>query len=253
MESKTELVIDKALVEKKIQYGYRMSIEKYFSEGWEIFKKEWFLFSIYALLHIVIIYLAAVTVIGLLFVLYPLMMGYVIAANKVDNGEPLSFGDFFGGFKRLGKFALLTLIPMLIMFICLIPFGGVLAGVSSAMESGDANAISDMVGLGSLSFMYLILIFVGLLISLALFFAPYLIIFSNYDPLEAFKTSFKMAQKNIIQILLFVICVGILGSIGSFLCLIGVFASMGFAYTCYYPMMKDTLLNPENVNDNIPV
>ncbi len=242
-----ELTIDRTVVEQKLQNGYEFDIGSYLSSGWEIYKKEWLTFSIYALLVLIILTIVSITIIGLLFTAYPLMLGFFIGANKVENGESLSIGDMFGGFKKLPQLAILTLIPVLVMILVSLPFGGIWMGMSSI--SGDGGSMSEGVAMGSVFLMYGIMFIVGMVMSLALFFAPYLVFFGDYSAIEALKTSWKLSLKQPLMIVLFVILISLIAQIGSFLCLIGVFASMGFAYVCYYPAIKDVLFTGKLIRD----
>ena len=242
-----DLEIDRTVVEQKLQNGYEFDIGSYLSRGWEIYKKEWLTFSIYAFLALIILTIASITIVGLLFTAYPLMLGFFIGARRVENGEPLSIGDMFGGFKKLPQLAILTLIPVLIMLIITLPFGGVMMGMASI--SGDGASMAEGAAVGSVFLMYGIMFIAGIVMSLALFFAPYLIFFGDYSAIEAFKTSWNLSLKQPLLIILFMILIGMIAQIGSFLCLIGVFASMGFAYVCYYPAVKDVLFTGTQNNE----
>ena len=247
----TNLVIDSTLIDEKIQRGYNFNLGDYLSQGWEIFKKEWLTFSIYSLLMLVIIFIASITIIGLLFVIYPLLLGYFIGAEKVNRGENLSIGDMFGGFKKLPKLALLTLIPVAIMALVSLPFSGAFIGFANIADAnGSMDDVFGGAAMGSLMLMYLLMFIVGMVLSLALFFAPYLIFFGNYSVIDALKTSWQISLKQPLFIILFAILIGFIAQIGTLLCGIGVFASMGFAYVCYYPAIKDILFTPTHSIDN---
>lgn len=232
--------INRATIQRRIEEGYEFDLGNYLSQAWEIFKKEWLNFSLYSLLFLLIIFLSAFTVIGILFVIYPLLLGFFIGADKVKNGEPLSLGDMFGGFKKVGKLAILVLIPMLVIGLVMSPFIGSLA------LSANSEELSGM-AMGSMFLMYGLIFILGLLIKLALFFAPYLIFFGDYGAVEALKTSWKLSLKNPLMVILYGILIGFLAQLGTLICGIGVFVSLGFAYVCYYPAMKDILFD-EKIN-----
>ena len=157
----TNLVIDSTLIDEKIQRGYNFNLGDYLSQGWEIFKKEWLTFSIYSLLMLVIIFIASITIIGLLFVIYPLLLGYFIGAEKVNRGENLSIGDMFGGFKKLPKLALLTLIPVAIMALVSLPFSGAFIGFANMADAnGSMDDVFGGAAMGSLMLMYLLMFIV---------------------------------------------------------------------------------------------
>lgn len=232
--------INRATIQRRIEEGYEFDLGNYISQAWEIFKKEWLNFSLYSLLFLLIIFLSALTVIGTLFVVYPLLLGFFIGADKVKNGEPLSLGDMFGGFKKVGRLAILVLIPILIMGFVMSPF------IGSLVLSANSEEFSGM-AMGSMFLMYGLMFILGLLINLALFFAPYLIFFGDYGVVEALKTSWKLSIKKPLMIILYGILIGFLAQLGTLVCGIGVFVSLGFAYVCYYPAMKDILFD-EKIN-----
>lgn len=243
MNYNNELRINPDIVQNKIHNGYKFDIGRYLNDGWEIFKKEWLTFSIYSLLLFLIIMLAAMTIIGILFVAYPLMLGYFIGAHRVKTGQSLSIGDMFGGFKKIPQLALLTLIPVLAVLIFNIPF--VATGAFSFPDGPPEAAPAAMM------LMYPVMFAVGLAINLALFYAPYLILFGDYSVSDAIKTSWSLALKQPLMIVLYIILVGFIAQFGVFLCFIGVFVSMSFAYVCYYPAIKDVLFTDTNLKTEI--
>lgn len=249
--NETHDTIHRSTVDEKINHGYTFDIGEYFSQGWEIFRKEWLTFSIYSLLLFIIITLAAFTIIGLLFVVYPLYIGYFIGADKVKKGESLSVGDMFGGFKHnLGQLAILTLVPVIVMGVAMIPFFGTFATMASMAENSD---VAGGIATGSLFLMYPILFILGIILNLVLFFAPYLVFFGNYSAMEALKTSWKLSMKQPLWVILYGLLIGFVAQIGTMLCGIGVFTSFGFAYVCYYPVMKDILFNEKVDLKNNPL
>lgn len=237
-----ELIIQPEIVQSKINNGYKFDIGRYLNEGWEIFKKEWLTFSIYSLLYMLIVFFATLTIIGIFFVAYPLLLGYFIGAHRVKTGQTLSLGDMFGGFKNLPQVALLTLIPVLVMSIFFAPF--LLLGIFDA----DDFSSGFVAPTGAL-LMYSVTPIVGILLSMVLFFAPYLVVFGNYSAIDAIKTSWSLSIKQPLMIILFVILINFVAQFGIFFCLVGVFVSMAFAYICYYPAIMDVLYDETNQNE----
>ena len=90
-------------IENSIKEGYKFKISQYFSEGFEIFKKDMGSFVGYGLVVMIINLLSKFLpligyVIGLL--LTPLYAGFYVVANKITNGESYEFQSFFEGFNR---------------------------------------------------------------------------------------------------------------------------------------------------------
>ncbi|MXV37318.1 hypothetical protein GO491_01310 [Flavobacteriaceae bacterium Ap0902] len=240
--------ISETVIQDRLNSGYNFDIGNYISTGWEIFKKEWVTFSLYGLIMLVIV----MTGIGALFT-GALIIGFFIGADKVVKGEKLSLNDMFGGFnKNLGSLIVLMLIPIVIMGAIYSLFFGVLIGTSSFAPNDDAAAMAAM---GSMLIIYLLMFVIGMALSLAMFFAPYLVYFGDYAVIDAIKTSWKLSMKNVLMILLFTILIGFITQVGIFVCLIGIVVSMAFAYVCYYPLMKDVLfdqkITPEQISSRV--
>jgi uncharacterized membrane protein len=93
----------------------------------------------------------------------------------------------------------------------------------------------------------MIFVFLGVLlvyfVMIGLFFAPYLIHYGGYSGTEAVRSSFKLAFRNFWWLLLFVIVTGVIGSIGQYLCLVGMFASIAAASLMNYAMVKRVLMS----------
>ncbi|MGI9525531.1 MAG: hypothetical protein ACR2MS_00310 [Weeksellaceae bacterium] len=232
--------ISETIIQDRLNNGYNLDIGSYISTAWEIFKKEWLTFSLYSLIVLVII----ATGIGA-FAIYPLMLGFFLGADKVAKGQPLSISDMFGGFnKNLGKLILLFLVPFGVMLIIYIPFMGIIVGTGMlGSESSDAAGAVDVVAMGSMFLMYILIFIAAIVLSLALFFAPYLIYFGDYSVMDALKTSWKLAMKNVLMLIVYSLLISLITQIGIFACFVGIVASIAMGYVCYYPMIKDVLFN----------
>lgn len=233
--------IDSATVEAKIRDGYNFDFGKYISDGFNIFAKEWLMFSLYGLVSTIILSISLFTVIGFILILYPTMLGFSIAAEKVERGERLEFNDFFGAFKNLGQFAVLGLIV----------FGGIVLILAIyflmifAMTANPSQEPNPIAMLGIMLFFFVAIIGYYIL-QVLMIFTPYLIHYGNYSAVDAIKTSISVAKKNFWWLLLFVFVVGIIASIGQYACLIGMFPSMAVAAVIQYVMAKDVLMNSEH-------
>src|SRR5690625_483698 len=93
----------KSTVENKIKAGYEFRFGDYISEGFEIFKKEWVNFFLYAIVSSILLGIASITIIGVAFVLFPITLGFAVVADKISEGESIQFSDFFGAFKNIDR------------------------------------------------------------------------------------------------------------------------------------------------------
>lgn len=73
--------------------------------------------------------------------MYPLIMGYFVVAEKIENNEQVSFNDFFGGMKNYGQYFVFMLIQALCSLLLIIPFivWAISLGVFSNTLSGDIS------------------------------------------------------------------------------------------------------------------
>ncbi|MFV0305749.1 MAG: DUF4013 domain-containing protein [Moheibacter sp.] len=233
-------------VEERITNGYKFDLGEYLSEGFQLFQKEWVMFSLYGLVSSIILVCSLFTVIGFAFVLYPTLLGFSIAAEKVEKEEPLEFNDFFAGFKNIGQHFVLGLIVLFsYALIVAIYFGLIFFTVNRGGESSNDPAMA-MAGMGLM--MIIIFVIVGgiYLLQIALFFAPYLIHYGDYQAGEAIKKSFALSKKNFWWMLLFIFIVGVVAGIGQYACVVGMFATMAIGALMNYALVKKTLMNNEH-------
>lgn len=235
-------VLSQTTVESRIESGYEFKFGDYLSQGFKIFSKEWLLFSLYGLVSMLLLILSFLTIVGWFFTMFPLMMGFCVAAEKVDRGEELHFSDFFGAFKNLGDYAIYGLIIMLCFLLVLSPF--ILFAALIFFDSLDNSPFLSF-GVMGLSFYMFALIFVLYPVQIFLFFTPYLIHYGDFSAVQAMKLSFRLAKKNFWWLLLFVFVVGFISGIGQYLCLVGIFVSIAAAGCMNYAMVKDVLLNED--------
>ncbi|MFA7686594.1 MAG: hypothetical protein WCY25_01885 [Moheibacter sp.] len=230
-------------VEERMRNGYHINFGHYLNEAFEIFKKEWLLFSLYSVVFMLMTVVSAITIVGPFLIMYPGLLGFAVAAEKVERGEKLEFNDFFGAFKNFGNYAILMLVVVGISVLLYMPFLA-LTFLTGGFNSGYTEPNPLFLTLFMLY--YFVMIAGALLLQVSIVFAPYLIHYGGYGAIDALKTSFKLAKKNFWWLLLFVLLASVISSVGYFLCFIGVFASMAVGYTMYYSMVKDILMNPDH-------
>lgn len=229
----------KTTVDYRIKEGYEFRFGDYISGGFEIFQKEWLKFVLYGVVSMLIIGISSLTIIGLPFVIFPTMLGFSVAAEKVENGEELQFKDFFGAFKNIGQHFIVGLIYAVGYSILFIPYFFFVFGLmSGAMEE------SPIFGLffGGYIFMVMLFALAMYLLQVLLFFTPFLIHFGDYSAVEAIKASINLTKKNFWWQVLFVFTVGIISSIGQYACLVGMFATFPIAALAGYSLVKKELM-----------
>jgi membrane-anchored glycerophosphoryl diester phosphodiesterase (GDPDase) len=231
--------INPLTVEERIKNGYQFDFGKYLNEGFQIFGKEWILFSLYGLVAFLILAFSMVTIIGFFFLLFPTLLGFSIAADKVVKGEKLIFNDFFGGFKNFGSH---SVIGSIYGFLYACMFGPYFFMIYYTVENNSEEAFLGM-GL-SLGFMFL-MVAVMYMVSVFLFFAPYLIHYGGYSMGEAIKKSIALSKKNFWWMLLLIFIVGFISGIGQYACIIGMFPTIAISMLINYSLVKNVLLTGE--------
>jgi uncharacterized membrane protein len=164
-----------------------------------------------------------------------LAAGLLAMCRKAADGEPVKLSDLAAGFfTRTTPLILLGVILMLAMLaiqvVVLVLLGGSVAG--GLLLSGIAGL--GILLSGSLVAMLLSsLLFIPL--SMALWFAPALVLFNGMPPAEACKASFAASLKNLLPLLLLGLIVLVLGFFAAlpaglgFLVLIPVLAGTAYA------------------------
>lgn len=182
----------------------------WWTEAWALFTKNAGLWIVLALIMIVIfVVLGFVPVLGGIataLVLPPFTAGWLLAARKVEGGGALEVGDLFAGFRD-------KLTPLLVVGALLLAAGVVTALVAGALGLGAVfgmivggthhSPAGIMAAFGAGMFALLVVLALGMLITMAVWFAPALVVFRNVAPVDALKESFAACLKNIVPFLLY--------------------------------------------------
>ena len=215
-----------ATLQELADNGFKFDFGAYLNDGIEQWKQNWGLFAGFAFVSLVLILIAAFTIIGAIIIAMPLAVGYHYALMKQYRGETVEFNDLFGGFKKTGDLLVFLLIifgimftPIALMMLMIIPVAVAGGELSQGAEAG-------LVG------MQILIQFVLMLIALPLqvftFFSPTLITVGGLSGVQAFKYSFKIARNNFWWILGYVFVASALAQIGVMACGIGLFFTMCF-------------------------
>lgn len=241
----------KTLDLRKVEYyknnKFKFDLGKYFNLSFELFQKNWQPFVIYSLVGAGIFIISYFTLIGLLLVIFPLTIGFLIGAERADSGMRLELADFFGGFKHLGNYFVFIIMTTILSLIVLSPY--IFLNLIPFIFSQDQSSISEGFLIGSvfLSIIYMLFAILVLFVFQAcMFLTPYLIHYGNMGAIDAMKTSYAIVKKNFWWFLLFSIITGLVSSMGMFACYIGAVATYPIGYIMVYYMLKDMLLTDDN-------
>ena len=175
--------------------------------GFELFKKQpgmWI--GIIVLMFVIAIVLSIIPLLGsiALLLLMPVFGGgLMLGCRSVAGGGPLEIAHLFAGFKNhtgnlviLGALSIGAWIVVMLPVMAIVGFGAFFG----ASQGGAAGAG----GVGA-SFLLAFLIAFGLsvLIYMALWFAPALVVLRGMAPIAAVKASFSGCLKNIVAFLIY--------------------------------------------------
>ncbi len=128
-------------IEKLAKDGYNFDFEKYFSSGWELFKKAAGQYMIYTLLYLAIsVGLTLIPILGFFasLVIGPaLTAGYFLASRKLQVDGTLEIGDFFKSFDFVLQLCILGIVSSVLTIIGLVFV--ILPGIWFAVASSIAS------------------------------------------------------------------------------------------------------------------
>ena len=176
------------------------------TEGWEIFKLNagmWILVClVWGLITIVLNVIPVVGRFAFALIAPMFSAGVILGCRHLREGRTFGIGALFEGFQHAG--------PLLIIGLVHVGWSLVLAGVEKALGIGAAIKPSGdpMAVLRQLQPLYAFLgisIFAGIPITMATYYAPALVALQGLSPVDAMKSSFLGAVKNILPFIVYTI------------------------------------------------
>lgn len=213
-------------LQELIDNGFNLDFGAAFTDAFEQWKENWALITAYSLIMVLLIFISALTIVGLFIVALPLSVGFHYAAMKYYKGGPVEFGDYFSGFKKTGDLFILMLIQFLVIAAPIIILVLITMPVGLMAEDFSEEAMLAYTGVNVI-LQFVIMVF-AYAMSILFYFAPSLVTMSDLSPMQALKVSFKLAKKQFWWILLCIIASSAIAQIGIMACGIGIFATLGF-------------------------
>ena len=235
------------------EQDYELDILGCFTRGWELVKNNMGTLFVGALLYFLIEIafnaLANIPLLGMVFSIAnfiisgPLLGGVFYLFLRALRDEAVEVGDVFSGFRRaFGQLFLGTLVPALLIGLCLLPFLIVFFvklypffGHLEHMQPGTPPDAETIAALKSVMLTGLPLLVLGTIpaiyLSVCWKFTLPLIIDKELDFWTAMKTSRKQVTKHWWHVLGLVILIGLLNFLGLLLCCVGLLFTLpiGFA------------------------
>ncbi|MBN1482436.1 hypothetical protein EH223_10385 [candidate division KSB1 bacterium] len=190
------------MAEEKSAEKKQVNLGNWISRAWDMVTVDIGNFIILGLIYVVVIAITSGTVIGELFVIGPLSVGFFFVVFEKIRGKDVNIGDITKGFNY---FVAAVLSNILVSFFVIIGF--------------------------------IFCIIPGFIIAALYLFTPAFIVEKNLDFWEAMEASRKLVMNHLFEIVIFALILGLINFVGLLLCGIGViftvpltFAAMGIAY-----------------------
>ncbi|MEP6568766.1 MAG: hypothetical protein ABJC10_03250 [Acidobacteriota bacterium] len=200
--------------------------------GWELIKREYWLFVGMTLVGILI---GSLVPLGIL--MGPMMCGLYMALFKTRRGEPIEFGLLFKGFDYFGDAVIATLLHMVPIIVVVAPayilyIVGMFTVMGAAQQNGGEPNPGAMLGFfGIFGVVWLLIIVLLIVLSVVFAFAYPLIVDRRLSGLNAVKLSIRAGFANFWRLLAMIFLTGLISACGILLCCVGVylFMPLGFA------------------------
>jgi len=175
--------------------------------GFELFKKQpgnWIVIVI--VLFVILMVLAFIPLLGAIatFLLMPVFTGgLMLGCRSLARDGTLEIGQLFAGFKaQTGNLVVLGAISIGAWIVVMLPVMAIMGVGIFFGASGDSAM--HMGGMGASILLAVLIVFaLSILIYMALWFAPALVVLSGAAPVAALKQSFGACLKNIVPFLVY--------------------------------------------------
>jgi len=182
----------------------------WWTESWALFMKNagmWLVFGVIFL--VILIVLGFVPLLGGLasaVLTQVIVGGWMLSARKLESGGNLEPADLFLGFKHQLNPLLVVGALALAATLVIVTVGAVLGAgsvVGMIAGGGTSSAGGVLAGLAGLMLAAIVMVVLGFVAAIALWFAPALVVFGNVAPIEALKESWSASMKNIVPFLIY--------------------------------------------------
>lgn len=207
--------------------------------------QRWTFVGVFLLLCVVQIAVNLVPLIGPIAssFLYPFLVGgFLLGCDAVRRGERLEVGHLFAGFQRHANKLLLlgalwfamSIVLVLVMFLIL----G--ASVGAMLFTGAQPDPAELAGMGlTILLAVLVVMALSVPVTMAILFAPALIVLRDAEPVEAIKTSFFACLKNVLPFLVWGVMAFLLAIVASIPLFLGWFLLGPVLMTSLYLSYRD--------------
>lgn len=183
----------------------------WWTDAWALFTKSAVLWiALGLILFIILIALGFIPLLGMVAssLIIPVFAGsWMLAARKVEGGGTLEVGDLFTCFRGDKLTPLIVLGALLLAAVVVIALVAGFLGLGAAFGMAAGNAHGSvggmMAAMGAGMLAMVVCLAAGLLMTMALWFAPPLVVFNGTPPMDALRVSFAASLKNVVPFLLY--------------------------------------------------
>lgn len=196
--------------------GDRIDIGRYLNEAWQLFlENPALLVGGFAIVFLILL-LSAITVVGPLILVGPLMVGYYAIIHKLRNGQDAEFGELFAGFSDFSRTCIAGLLVVLVFI------------VGAAIELIAGMILNGLPCIGQILSLILSVGVSLVVAALTMFVLPRVTV-SSAAPVDALSENISFAQRFMTPaVLLAAVHIG-LSLLGSALCIVGLLITMPIA------------------------
>lgn len=181
----------------------------YISKAWKLVTADLMLFVVGYLIVTAIVIGSMLVIIGPIFVLGPLGIGFIRVVQKRMNGEPAAIGDIFAGFQQFSRGLVFVLLLLVLGLAVAIPL------VIVAIVLNFIPCLGQVVA-------FVLQIAVSLGMQTVLFFAWPLVALSEDTPMDCIKKSITFALAHFWPLLILSFVTGLIGGAGMIACGVGI-------------------------------
>ena len=208
--------------------------------AWGIFRQQPGIWILVLIIFLVLAFaLAFIPLLGniAMTLLLPVFVGgLMIGCRAIEQGEALEVGHLFAGFREhAGKLVLVGLFSLIALIVVVLIIGLLVGG--SMFAFGTAGRSDPGLAATGVLLAVLLGFALGLPIYMAIWFAPALVVFHDFEVVAALKASFFACLKNILTFLVYGVVMFVLAIVASIPILLGwlvlgpvIFASVYTAY-----------------------
>ncbi len=226
-------------VESVLNSGYTFKMSDYLNKAFKLFGNDAGNYIGFTIVSFVIsMVVGMIPIIGSLAGLFlgpALNGGWYIFGQRHLSGQSRSFSNFFDAFKNppliqlvIGSLVV-SILTVVIMGVVLVPavlvigptFVADIMALQNNTNPDEVAAIVAALFTGKIMLVIILASLLGALIAVLYLFTPMFIIFRGMGFWEAMEASRKIVMKNYVQVLVFLIVLGIIVAVGAMLCGVG--------------------------------